>query len=112
MVPHGADAAVVVAHIEACHPDGATLIKVCRSAAPGQFIGLAASDLARRDTVLPATTSVRSCAASRGFCVRSALYLARLKKAPQHSRRSPKFQKLRRGSDSSRCSRMIEDAQL
>lgn len=56
MVPRGADAVVMVEHTEAQDEggDGATVIDVRRTAASGQFIAFAGSDLARGETVLRA----------------------------------------------------------
>jgi len=58
MVPRGADAVVMIEHTEAVEPDGATLnaaehrLQVFRSAAPGQLITFAGTDIARGETVL------------------------------------------------------------
>src|SRR6516162_2297943 len=54
MVPGGADAVIMVEHTETRDGDGATVIEVRRTAAAGQFIAFAGSDLARGETVLRA----------------------------------------------------------
>jgi putative molybdopterin biosynthesis protein len=54
MVPRGADAVIMVEHTETRDEDGATVIEVRRTAAAGQFIAFAGSDLARGETVLRA----------------------------------------------------------
>jgi putative molybdopterin biosynthesis protein len=54
MVPRGADAVIMVEHTETRDDDGSTLIEVRRTAAAGQFIAFAGSDLARGETVLRA----------------------------------------------------------
>ena len=54
MVPRGADAVMMVEHTETRDEDDATVIEVRRTAAAGQFIAFAGSDLARGETVLRA----------------------------------------------------------
>ena len=54
MVPRGADAVIMVEHTETRDEDDATVIEVRRTAAAGQFIAFAGSDLARGETVLRA----------------------------------------------------------
>ncbi len=52
MVPRGADAVVMVEHTETRDDGHRAMIEVRRTAAPGQFIAFAGSDLARGETVL------------------------------------------------------------
>ena len=52
MVPRGADAVVMVEHTETRDDGRRAMIEVRRTAAPGQFIAFAGSDLARGETVL------------------------------------------------------------
>src|SRR5271169_4708374 len=52
MVPRGADAVIMVEHTETRDDLGAMVIEVRRTAAAGQFIAFAGSDLARGETVL------------------------------------------------------------
>ena len=54
MVPRGADAVIMVEHTETRDDDGGPVIEVYRTAAAGQFIAFAGSDLARGETVLRA----------------------------------------------------------
>jgi putative molybdopterin biosynthesis protein len=54
MVPRGADAVIMVEHTETRDDDGAMVIEVRRTAAAGQFIAFAGSDLARGEAVLRA----------------------------------------------------------
>ncbi|MGE4250376.1 MAG: molybdopterin biosynthesis protein [Parvibaculaceae bacterium] len=56
-VPRGADAVVMVEHTQ---PAGADAIEIRRSAAPGQFISYAGSDIARGEVLLRAGTLLGS----------------------------------------------------
>jgi putative molybdopterin biosynthesis protein len=54
MVPRGADAVIMVEHTESGESEGAPVVELHRSAAAGQLISFAGSDLARGETVLRA----------------------------------------------------------
>ena len=54
MVPRGADAVVMIEHTEPVDTDNGTQLSVFRSAASGQFITFAGTDIARGETVLRA----------------------------------------------------------
>jgi putative molybdopterin biosynthesis protein len=61
MVPRGADAVVMIEHTEARETaEGTTIVELRRSAAPGQFIAFAGSDIARGETALRAGTVITS----------------------------------------------------
>jgi putative molybdopterin biosynthesis protein len=61
MVPRGADAVVMIEHTETRESaDGTTIIELFRSAAPGQFIAFAGSDIARGETALRAGSVITS----------------------------------------------------
>jgi putative molybdopterin biosynthesis protein len=61
MVPRGADAVIMIEQTEAReNADGTMMIEVHRSAAPGQFIAFAGSDIARGETALRAGSMITS----------------------------------------------------
>ena len=61
MVPRGADAVIMIEQTEAReNADGTMMIEVHRSAAPGQFIAFAGSDIARGETALRAGGMITS----------------------------------------------------
>jgi putative molybdopterin biosynthesis protein len=61
MLPRGGDAVVMIEHTEAREcADGTTIVELHRSAAPGQFIAFAGSDIARGETALRAGSMITS----------------------------------------------------
>jgi putative molybdopterin biosynthesis protein len=60
VIPRGADAVVMIEHTELVDGAGGPIIEVRRSAAPGQFVGYAGSDIARGEMLLPKGTLVGS----------------------------------------------------
>ena len=60
MVPHGADAVVMVEHTDTRDQGSTTVIDVRRAVVSGQFIAFAGSDLARGETVLRAGQALTS----------------------------------------------------
>jgi putative molybdopterin biosynthesis protein len=60
MVPRGADAVVMVEHTELVDEAGEPAIDLRRTAAPGQFLSYAGSDLARGEVVLRRNTRISS----------------------------------------------------
>lgn len=59
VIPRGADAVVMIEHTE-LEEGGEPAIALRRAAAPGQFIGFAGSDIARREALLRAGTTITS----------------------------------------------------
>ncbi len=60
VIPRGADAVVMIEHTELIDESGTLVIEVRRTAAPGQFIAYAGSDIARGETLLRRVTRITS----------------------------------------------------
>jgi putative molybdopterin biosynthesis protein len=60
VIPRGADAVVMIEHTELIEDGAAPAIDVRRTAAPGQFISFAGSDIARGETLLRKGTRIGS----------------------------------------------------
>ena len=60
MIPRGADAVVMIEHTELIETAQGPAVDVRRTAAPGQFVGFAGTDIARGETVLRRGTQLSS----------------------------------------------------
>ncbi|MBL8669351.1 MAG: molybdopterin biosynthesis protein [Alphaproteobacteria bacterium] len=60
MIPRGADAVVMIEHSEFTEQDGSAAVDIFRSAAPGQYVTFAGSDIGRGEVVLRAGRLVTS----------------------------------------------------